>query len=91
MYTLYVGAQFRKDYKRYRRNTKFNQAELEKVFDALQRGVVLGAKYQNHKLVGKFVGCYECHVQPDVLLVYHINQQVSRIDIVRLGSHAELF
>ena len=91
MHTLYLSAKFKKDYKKLKRNADFKREELEKVLNVLASGNALEYKYQNHKLTGDFADCYECHVQPDVLLVYTTNKEKLRIELIRLGSHAELF
>lgn len=48
-------------------------------------------QYKDHKLVGDFVGCRECHVQPDWLLVYSVDKVVSILCLIRTGSHSDLF
>ncbi|MDM8524050.1 type II toxin-antitoxin system mRNA interferase toxin, RelE/StbE family [Desulfococcaceae bacterium HSG8] len=35
--------------------------------------------------------CRECHVKPDLLLVYRINDSISELALTRVGSHSELF
>ena len=52
---------------------------------------ILDKKYKNHKLYGDYVGCCECHIRPDVLLVYEIDDVNNIVLIDRIGSHSELF
>lgn len=49
----------------------------------------LDAKHRNHKLKGNFVGRWECHVEPDWLLIYCKTK--SEIIFERTGSHSDLF
>lgn len=49
----------------------------------------LDLKYRNHKLVGNFNGRWECHIEPDWLIIYTKNEK--EIIFERTGSHADLF
>ena len=50
----------------------------------------LESRYRDHDLVGNWVGCRECHLKPDLLLIYRkFNHDL--LQLVRLGSHSELF
>lgn len=55
----------------------------------LIHGIELPAKYRNHQLKGNFSGVWECHVKPDLLLLYQIHGDV--LKLIRLGTHAEIF
>ena len=47
-------------------------------------------KYQDHSLLGEYSDYRECHLRPDLLLIYHRPDDAS-LRLVRLGSHSELF
>lgn len=49
----------------------------------------LPEKYRPHALVGNYIGYLECHVKPDLLLIYRIDEDV--LFLYRIGSHANLF
>jgi mRNA interferase YafQ len=49
----------------------------------------LAAKYRNHKLVGNWVGYWECHLEPDWLLVYKI--EGNTLILAAAGTHSDLF
>lgn len=57
----------------------------------LANGENLEEKYKDHLLIGNFKGCRECHVKPDLLLVYKINESVLELTLVEIGSHSQLF
>lgn len=59
------------------------------VVDALARGERLPARYRVHKLSGQWSGFWECHVEPDWLLIWYDEDE--NLELVRLGSHADLF
>lgn len=64
---------------------------LDEVVDNLRQGVALEAKFKNHRLKGKFTGYYECHIKPDWLLVYLIEDKILTLTLIDTGSHADLF
>lgn len=64
---------------------------LNFVVDALIQGNALDAKYQDHGLKGKWEGFRECHIQPDWLLIYLIENDILTLTLVATGSHADLF
>ena len=49
----------------------------------------LPAKYRPHKLVGKYAGAWECHIEPDWLLIY--KQAGAELQLYRTGTHSDLF
>ena len=65
--------------------------KLKAVMQRLANKDVLDRKYGDHKLIGKHTGHRECHIEPDWLLIYKVNQNEEAIIFVRTGSHAELF
>lgn len=91
MFQLTYSNQFKKDLKRLNRNPEFHLERLEGVLGELQKNLDLEPRYRLHKLQGSFQGCYECHVQPDTLLIFEADIQSSVLYLLRLGSHAELF
>jgi len=64
---------------------------LTAVIKILVCGDALPAKYRDHPLTGEFIGCRECHIQPDWLLIYEIAESELILYLTRTGSHADLF
>ena len=64
---------------------------LEDVIDKLRRGIPLEDKNHDHELNGKFKGFRECHIQPDWLLIYLIEDDVLILTLVDTGTHSDLF
>ncbi|MDE6417135.1 MAG: type II toxin-antitoxin system YafQ family toxin [Duncaniella sp.] len=89
MKTLKPSTQYKKDLKRIRNNPR-KAAELLKVLRLLEREQDIPAEYKPHILTGDYDGCMECHILGDFLLIW-IDQETNQIDLVRLGSHSELF
>ncbi len=59
------------------------------VLSDLAHGVPLAPQYRDHKLTGDWDGCRNCHLRPDLVMIYEISDEV--LILHRLGSHAELF
>lgn len=59
--------------------------------ETLLHGIPLEAKYEDHPLKGEWTGFRECHIQPDWLLIYLIEDDVLTLTLVDTGTHADLF
>lgn len=90
MFLLKFSSRFKKDLKSYKHDKIF-LIELEKVLDILAKGRDLPDKNLNHPLIGEFKGCFECHVKPNILLIYKIEQSDLIVLLLRIGSHSNLF
>jgi mRNA interferase YafQ len=84
--------QFERDYRRERKsfNNKDLNKNLELIIEFLSSDVPLLRKHQDHALKGEYVGVRECHIKPDLLLIYFKTGK-TLLTLVRLGSHSELF
>lgn len=87
---LVFSSQFRKDLKKIRRR-HLNMDELNKVIDLLANCKELPAKYDNHRLNGKYKGYMECHIEPNWLLIYKISGDKVYLHLQRTGTHSDLF
>lgn len=84
---LHPTAQFKKDFKRFKLFPKKVEA-FEKIADLLINDLPIPPEYKLHLLKGDYKGCMECHIEDDFLLIW-IDGNI--IDLVRIGSHSELF
>ncbi|NQU30524.1 MAG: type II toxin-antitoxin system YafQ family toxin [Anaerolineae bacterium] len=81
-------SQFKKDVKRMgNRGNKFEM--FKEVIRKLVAGESLDSKYRDHLLVGQYKGTRECHIEPDWLLIYEVNE--TELLLVRTGTHSDLF
>lgn len=88
--TVKFTTQFRKDYKlAMKRGLRI--ALLEEVVERLAMGESLPEKNRDHALTGDWVGHRECHIQPDWLLIYRIEDDVLVLTLARTGTHSDLF
>lgn len=89
MKKLHTTTQFKKDLKRYKNDSQ-KLADLKDVLVLLQNEQSIPAEYLPHPLHGNYKGCLECHINGDFLLIW-IDDNSDVIELVRLGSHSELF
>lgn len=85
---IHETSQFKKDVKKLKRQGK-DLSELLFVIKIVVQEDTLPAKYRDHNLTGSWRGHRECHIKPDWLLIYKVNDTVLYLE--RTGSHAELF
>lgn len=64
---------------------------IKAVVHKLASGEPLDAKHRDHSLSGSFAGFRECHITPDWLLVYLIENGIMTLTLTRTGSHSDLF
>nr|WP_323597351.1 type II toxin-antitoxin system YafQ family toxin [Aliarcobacter butzleri] len=88
MYQIFRTTSFKKDYKKL---SQKNKNILKEVIIKLANNETLEEKYKDHKLIGDYLGCRECHVKPDLLLIYRIDNQVLELALVRIGNDSDLF
>ena len=89
-YSVKITTQFKKDYKlAIKRGLKINL--LQDVIMALAMGEVLSDKYKDHALSGNWIGHRECHILPNWLLIYYIEENVLVLTLTRTGTHSDLF
>ncbi len=89
-YEVRFTSQFKKDLKLAKKQRK-DTDELFAVISKLSNGEILEAKYRDHGLSGNYRGCRECHIEPDWLLIYEIDNGILVLMLYRIGSHSELF
>jgi mRNA interferase YafQ len=82
---------FKRDYKREMkgRHRATLETDLIAVLRALVNDTPLAEKYHDHPLSGDWSGFRDCHVKPDLLLIYE-KPDAETLRLVRLGSHSEL-
>lgn len=89
-YTVKPTSQFKKDYKRAVKRGK-DVSLLEEVISALALGEKLPERNKDHALSGDWEGHRECHILPDWLLVYRVEDDVLVLTLVRNGTHSDVF
>jgi mRNA interferase YafQ len=91
MRTISYANRFKRDYKREKagRHGRTLDRDLAKVVDLLKADTPLPRRYFDHPLSGEWIDHRDCHVKPDLVLIYR-KPDKTNLELVRLGSHSEL-
>ena len=84
------STQFKKDLKKVIKQRK-NIKLLEDIVTHLQKSEPLNQKNYDHVLIGDWHGHRECHITPDWLLIYKVDDGLQLLRLMRTGSHSDLF
>ena len=82
--------QFRKDYKKVQKSG-LDINKLKDVIKQLSEQTPLPEHYKVHQLLGNYNGYRECHIQPDWLLIYYVDNENLILVLSRTGTHSDLF
>jgi len=82
--------QFKKDYKREKKGKHRStiDSDIETVVEALLLDKPLDQKFHDHALIGNWKDFRDCHLKPDLILIYRLH--ANTLQLVRLGSHSRL-
>jgi mRNA interferase YafQ len=91
MRTIDFTTKYKRDFKReqFGRHGKIIEAEMRRVLDLLASDTPLPRRYFDHPLIGEWKDHRDCHVRPDLILIYR-KPHAATLELVRLGSHSEL-
>ncbi|MBS1813565.1 MAG: type II toxin-antitoxin system YafQ family toxin [Acidobacteria bacterium] len=92
MREIETSAVFRKDFRRTLKNSRYRDVEplFEQIVQALAEDRELEIRFRDHALLGHWNGYRECHLKPDLLLIYKKTDN-ALLYLARLGSHSDLF
>jgi mRNA interferase YafQ len=89
MRTIEYTRGFKRDYKREKRTNQKLDEVLAPVIELLAADAALPERLSDHGLSGTWKGFRDCHVKPDLILIYQKSKDI--LSLVRLGSHSEIF
>ncbi len=90
MFDLSITTQYKRDLKLARKRG-LDESLLDEIILLLINGVPLPAKNKDHSLKGNYKDCRECHITPDWLLIYSIDNGINLLTLERTGTHSDLF
>lgn len=90
MYSIEYTNRFGKDLKRCV-SRGLDITKLRTAILLLEKSGTLPQAYRPHKLSGNYEGCWECHIQPDWLMVWQQNDTGLTLLFLRTGSHSDVF
>ncbi len=91
-YGIKFTSNFKKNYKKMIKQGK-DKTKLKEIITKLANNEILEEKYRNHKLVNDkyYKECYECHIEPNWLLIYKFYNDNLLLILIDTGNHSELF
>ncbi len=89
-YSVKFSSEFKRSYKRCMKRG-LDEARFRKVLEILAEEGKLPQEYRPHKLSGNYKGYWECHIQPDWLLIWQQNDAELILLLIDTGTHADLF
>ncbi|MFR5858905.1 MAG: type II toxin-antitoxin system YafQ family toxin [Clostridia bacterium] len=89
-YIVKTTTQFKKDFKLVKKRG-LKMELLREVITVLAMGETLPEKNKDHALTGNWIGHRECHILPNWLLVYRLEDEVLVLTLTRTGTHSDLF
>ena len=90
MFEIEVTRQYLRDLKLARKRG-LDESKLDEVIPALMEGLPVPPRNKDHALINDYKGCRECHITPDWLLIYSIDEQLNVLSLIRNGTHSDLF
>ncbi|MFI3176340.1 MAG: type II toxin-antitoxin system YafQ family toxin [Eubacteriales bacterium] len=90
MLTIKYQNSFKKDFKLIKKRG-YDISKLQNIINLLASRQPLPQANKDHNLIGNYAGCRECHITPDWLLIYEINEDELILHLLRTGSHSDLF
>lgn len=87
-YKIYFTSAFKKDAKSLTANERSKTIEI---INRLADGEILEPKYCDHQLTGKLKAYRDCHIKPDLVLIYKIEKDILQFSAFRIGTHSKLF
>ena len=88
MYKVHLTKSFKKDAKALSQADRILSMQI---IDILAKGEKLESKHKDHALSGNLQGFRECHIKPDLLLIYELCDDILQLNALRVGSHSKLF
>lgn len=92
LYTIIPTSIYKKELKKYKKQPK-RFDKIEKIVQILMEKGSDGIPFDRnpHLLTGNYKGCMECHIEPDLLLIWKQYEEEKLITLNRVGTHSELF
>ncbi|HEB9328878.1 TPA: type II toxin-antitoxin system YafQ family toxin [Campylobacter coli] len=87
-YKIVLSKKYKQNYKK---ANKKDRILIDEVVEKLSNDEILESKYKDHALNGNYIGFRECHIKPDLLLVYRKIDEVLELYLANLGNHNSIF
>ncbi|HEC32743.1 MAG TPA: type II toxin-antitoxin system YafQ family toxin [Candidatus Kaiserbacteria bacterium] len=91
MYKIILTNRFKKSLRKIKKSNKHNLSDIQKLINDITHNKKLDIKFKDHKLHRKLSQLRECHIKPNLLLVYEKDKEKLILVLVDIESHNELF
>lgn len=88
---IFPNKKYQKSLEKILSSGKIKITDIDYVVNTLASGKTLPLKHKDHKLYGEYDGYRECHIKPDLLLIYKIDKNILILILLDIGSHSDLF
>ena len=82
---------FKKHAKLVKKRSEKDSEKLKNTIELLAKGEKLPERFHDHELTGNLKGNRECHILPDLLLIYRIFNDILILELLDTGTHSDLF
>lgn len=82
---------FKKHAKLVKKRNEKDSEKLKNTIELLAKGEKLPERFHDHELTGNLKGNRECHILPDLLLIYRIFNDILILELIDTGTHTDLF
>jgi len=90
MYKIKTTKRFEKDFVKCLKRG-YDIGFFKQIAKQLEEDGIVDSKHKPHKLKGQYVNYWECHIKPDWLLIWEIEDEEKIITFIRTGTHSDLF
>jgi len=88
---VFPSKKYKKSLKKVLQSGKIKITKIDAVVDIISSEQKIPVSYQDHALAGEYMGYRECHIRPEILLLYKIEKKVLVLILTDIGSHSDLF
>jgi mRNA interferase YafQ len=89
-YDVKTTSKFRKEYKLMQKRN-LNMSLIDDIIIKLAQGISLPPHNRDHELIGNYAGHRSCHITPDWVLIYRIDEDILILTLTRTGSHSDVY
>jgi len=90
-YSVHYTTRFKKSLKRAKQLPAFKSEKLKEAISILAHGNSLPPEFKDHRLTGNMKKFRECHLAPDIILIYETDDGILILTLVNIGNHSQLF
>ena len=91
MYKIILTSRFKRSLKKIKKSNKHDLSYIQNLINEIAYDKKLDIKYKDHKLHGELSKLRECHIKPNLLLIYEKDKKDLILVLVDIGSHNNLF